>query len=49
MAALVNPLVLAIITVTFDAQERPQTLGLYGAALGSAGGLGTILNHFFQH
>jgi len=30
MAALVNPLALAIITVTFDAQERPKALGLPG-------------------
>jgi len=44
MAALVNPLALAIITVTFDAQERPKALGF----LGIAGGLGTIVNPFFQ-
>ena len=48
MAALVNPLALAIITVTFDAQERPKALGLYGAALGIAGGLGTIVISFLN-
>jgi len=48
MSALVNPLALAIITVTFDAQERPKALGLYGAALGIAGGLGTIVISFLN-
>jgi predicted MFS family arabinose efflux permease len=48
MAALVNPLALAIITVTFDAQERPKALGLYGATLGVAGGLGTIVISFLN-
>jgi len=43
MAALINPLALAIISVTFDDQERPKALGLYGAAIGIVGGLGTIV------
>lgn len=51
MAALINPMVLAIITVTFDADERPKALGLYGAALGISGGLGilviSLLNQLF--
>jgi len=48
MAALVNPLALAIIMVTFDAEERPRALGLYGAALGVIGGLGTIAIAFLN-
>jgi len=48
MAALVNPLAMAIIMVTFDGQERPKALGLYGAALGIAGGLGTIIIAFLN-
>jgi MFS family permease len=43
MAALINPLALAIISVTFDDQERPKALGLYGASIGIVGGLGTIV------
>ena len=48
MAALVNPLALAIITVTFDAQERPKAFGLFGAYIGIAGGLGTIIISFLN-
>jgi len=48
MAALVNPLALAIITVTFDREERPKALGLYGAAVGIVGGLGTIVISFLN-
>jgi len=48
MAALVNPLALAIIMVTFDSEERPKALGLYGAALGVAAGLGTIVISFLN-
>jgi len=48
MAALVNPLALAIIMVTFDQEERPKALGLYGAALGVVGGLGTIVIAFLN-
>ena len=48
MAALVNPLAMATIMITFDSQERPKALGLYGAALGIAGGLGTIIIAFLN-
>lgn len=48
MAALVNPMALAIITVTFDQEERPKALGVYGAALGVIGGLGTIAIAFLN-
>jgi DHA2 family multidrug resistance protein-like MFS transporter len=48
MAALVNPLALAIIMVTFDSEERPKALGLYGAALGVAAGLGTMIISFLN-
>jgi DHA2 family multidrug resistance protein-like MFS transporter len=48
MAAIVNPLALAIITVTFDREERPKALGLYGASLGIVGGLGTIIIAFLN-
>jgi MFS family permease len=48
MAALVNPLALAIIMVTFEKEERPKALGLYGAALGVVGGLGTIVISFLN-
>jgi DHA2 family multidrug resistance protein-like MFS transporter len=48
MAALVNPLALAIIMVTFDKEERPKALGLYGAAIGVVGGLGTIVIAFLN-
>ena len=43
MAALVNPLALAIIMVTFDQEERSKALGLYAAAIGVVGGLGMII------
>ena len=48
MAALVNPLALAIIMVTFDREERPKALGLYAAAIGVVGGLGTIVIAFLN-
>lgn len=48
MAALVNPLALAIIMVTFDKEERPKALGLYVAAVGVVGGLGTIAIAFLN-
>ena len=48
MSALVNPLAMAIIVVTFDSQERPKALGLYGAAIGVVGGLGTIVIAFLN-
>ena len=48
MAAMVNPLALAIITVTFDQEERPKALGIYGAAMGVVGGLGTIVIAFLN-
>jgi DHA2 family multidrug resistance protein-like MFS transporter len=48
MAALVNPLALAIIMVTFDTEERPKALGLYGAALGGAAGVGTMVISFLN-
>jgi len=48
MAALVNPLALAIIMVAFDKEELPKALGLYAAALGVAGGLGTIVIAFLN-
>jgi predicted MFS family arabinose efflux permease len=40
--ALVNPLALAILTVTFDAEERPKALGIYGATLGIMGGFSSL-------
>ena len=48
MAALVNPLSLAVIMVTFDKVERPKALGLYAAAIGVVGGLGTIIIAFLN-
>jgi len=48
MSALVNPLAMAIIVVTFDHQERPKAFGLYGAAIGIVGGLGTIIIAFLN-
>lgn len=36
--AQVSPLALAIITVTFDPEERPRALGIYGAVLGGSWG-----------
>lgn len=47
-AALVNPLALAILTVTFDSEERPTALGVYFAAIGIVGGVGTILIQFLN-
>jgi MFS family permease len=41
--ALVSPLALAIITVTFDSEERPKALSIYGAALGIMGGLSSLI------
>ena len=46
--ALVNPLALAIITVTFDAEERPKALGIYGASLGIMGGLSSLIIQYFN-
>jgi DHA2 family integral membrane protein (MFS transporter) len=48
MAALVNPLALAIITVTFDAEERPKAFGIFGAAIGVVAGVGTIIISFLN-
>lgn len=48
MAALVNPLTLAILMVTFDAEERPKALGLYFASIGLIGGFGTIVIQFLN-
>ena len=48
MAALVNPLALAIVTVTFDEEERPTALGLYFSAIGIVGGLGSIIIQFLN-
>lgn len=48
MAALVNPLSLAVIMVTFDKAERPKALGLYAASVGVVGGLGTIVIAFLN-
>lgn len=41
--AMVNPLVLAILTVTFGGEERPKALGIYGASLGVMGGLSSLV------
>lgn len=46
--ALVNPLALAILTVTFDDEERPKALGIYGAALGVLGGFSSLAIQFFN-
>lgn len=46
--AMVNPLVLAILTVTFDREERPKALGIYGASLGIMGGLSSLIVQFFN-
>jgi EmrB/QacA subfamily drug resistance transporter len=46
--ALVNPLALAILTVTFDKEERPKALGIYGATLGIMGGLSSLLIQYFN-
>lgn len=42
-AALVAPLALAIISVTFDEKERPKALGTFLAAIGISGGIGAIV------
>ncbi|MFB2891782.1 MFS transporter [Aerosakkonemataceae cyanobacterium BLCC-F50] len=46
--ALVNPLALAIITVTFDKEERPKAIGIYGATLGIMGGFSSLLIQYFN-
>lgn len=46
--AMVNPLVLAILTVTFDSEERPKALGIYGASLGITGGLSSLVIQYFN-
>lgn len=46
--ALVNPLALAILTITFDSEERPKALGIYGATLGIMGGFSSIAIQFFN-
>lgn len=46
--ALVNPLALAILTVTFDDEERPKALGIYGATLGILGGISSLAIQFFN-
>lgn len=46
--AMVNPLVLAILTVTFEGEERPKALGIYGASLGVMGGLSSLVVQFFN-
>lgn len=46
--AFVNPLALAILTVTFDAEERPKALGIYGATLGILGGVSSLAVQFLN-
>lgn len=46
--AMVNPLALAILTVTFDSEERPKALGIYGAALGIMGGISSLAVQYFN-
>jgi len=46
--ALVNPLALAILTVTFDSEERPKALGIYGASLGIMGGFSSLAIQYFN-
>jgi len=46
--AFVNPLALAILTVTFDSEERPKALGTYGATLGIMGGLSSLAIQYFN-
>lgn len=46
--AFVNPLSLAILTVTFDDEERPKALGIYGATLGILGGFSSLAIQFFN-
>ncbi len=46
--ALVNPLALAIISITFDNQERPKALGIYGATLGIIGGLSSLVVQYLN-
>ncbi len=46
--ALVNPLALAILTIAFDAEERPKSLGIYGATLGIMGGFSSLAIQFLN-
>jgi EmrB/QacA subfamily drug resistance transporter len=46
--ALVNPLALAILSITFDQEERPKALGIYGASLGIIGGLSSLVIQYFN-
>jgi predicted MFS family arabinose efflux permease len=46
--ALVNPLALAVLAVTFDDEERPKALGIYGASLGIMGGLSSLAIQFLN-
>jgi MFS family permease len=46
--ALVNPLALAILSITFDREERPKALGIYGASLGIVGGLSALVIQYFN-
>ena len=46
--ALVNPLALAVLAVTFDDEERPKALGIYGASLGIMGGLSSLAIQFLS-
>lgn len=46
--AMVNPLALAILTVTFDHEERPKALGIYGASLGIMGGFSSLAIQYFN-
>ncbi|XWK89352.1 MAG: MFS transporter [Phormidium sp.] len=46
--ALVNPLALAIITITFDQEERPKAIGIYGATLGIMGGFSSLAIQYFN-
>jgi MFS family permease len=46
--ALVSPLALAVLTVIFDEQERPQALGIYAAVLGLVGGSSSLAIEFLN-
>jgi MFS transporter, DHA2 family, multidrug resistance protein len=46
--ALVNPLALAIISITFDHEERPKALGIYGATLGIIGGFSSLVIQYLN-
>lgn len=46
--AFVNPLALAILTITFDSEERPKALGIYGATLGIMGGFSSLAIQYFN-